>query len=288
MFEAKFVGKLVFRSETPFHISGVREGNVLYMLRLSNGNLLIPASTWKGAFRAISEKIAPTLPMDYLERLSVERVTLSRDPKESIARDDLLSRFASALGGKPSPPFDPEDVKNILLALGYSEDELRSNRREDQMRALISYLSYYCPIGRIFGNQVRAASLRFIDTLISLRTQHRTGIGTERSTGTVKEGALYSIETSPAGSLIHLFVVGEIEKRGSSPARLLASTLDAVKKIGLNIGSRKSAGLGLLLLEKAEFHTAELRDDKSGLLLANPFKVPPKNIEEFTTWLSGH
>ncbi len=287
VFEAKFVGKLVFKSETPFHIGGTRERNILYTFRLSDNRLLIPASTWKGAFRAISEKIAPTLPMSDLERLAVERVSLSRNPRESLKKDDLLSSFADALSGKSSPPFDARNVKDVLLMLGYSEEELKSDNPEDQMGALISYLAYYCPIGRIFGNQVRAASLRFVDTQIPSSTQRRAGIGIERSIGAVREGALYFVETSSAGSSIPLLVVGEIEKRGGSTARLLASTLEVVERIGLNVGGRKSAGLGLLLLDKAEFHVVELRNDTNGLLLANPFKAPSKNIEEFIKWLRG-
>ena len=62
-FKAKFVGLLTFRSEGPIHVGKGREGNVLYALRLPDGRLLIPSSTWKGALRSLAEKLAPTLPM---------------------------------------------------------------------------------------------------------------------------------------------------------------------------------------------------------------------------------
>ncbi|MEM0087388.1 MAG: RAMP superfamily CRISPR-associated protein, partial [Thermofilum sp.] len=264
-YEVKFVGKLQFTARTPVHVGGVREANVLYALRLrSLGRLLVPSSTWKGAFRAIAEKLAPSMPLSEVEKLAVERVALSSEPKSSVK--DLLEGFGRALRGEETPPFKPDDVKRVLLSIGYSEEELRAP--EDPAWMLVEYLAYHCPIGKLFGNQVRAGSVRFLDTLLTAQTQRRPGVGIGRKDLRVQEGVLYTVETTEAEVAVPLVMVGEVERLGSPSAKLLASTLEAVKEVGLSIGGRKSAGLGLLQLESAEFHVVKLAEDKGGVGLA--------------------
>ena len=98
---------------------------------------------------------------------------------------------------------------------------------------------------------------------------------------------LYFVETSEAGLRVPLVLTGEVEARGSSPAKLLSSLLKAVEAVGLNVGGRKSAGLGLLTVEEARFHAFEIgaEDDKSGELLANPFKARSMSLQDFADWL---
>ncbi|MEZ0345912.1 MAG: RAMP superfamily CRISPR-associated protein, partial [Infirmifilum sp.] len=62
-YEMKFIGRLSFTARAPIHIGGVREGNFLYILRLSDGRLIIPASSWKGALRALAERLATSMPL---------------------------------------------------------------------------------------------------------------------------------------------------------------------------------------------------------------------------------
>ncbi|MEM0345467.1 MAG: RAMP superfamily CRISPR-associated protein [Thermofilaceae archaeon] len=277
-YEVKFVGKLQFTARTPVHVGGAREANVLYALRLrSLGRLLVPSSTWKGAFRAIAEKLAPSMPLSEIEKLAVERVALSSEPKSSVK--DLLEGFGRALRGEEAPPFKPDDVKRVLLSIGYSEEELRAP--EDPAWMLVEYLAYHCPIGKLFGNQVRAGSVRFLDTLLTAQTQRRPGVGISRKDLRVQEGVLYTVETTEAEVSVPLVMVGEVERLGSPSAKLLASTLEAVKEVGLSIGGRKSAGLGLLQLESAEFHVVKLAEDKGGVGLANPLKTPMLSLENF-------
>ncbi|MEM2275393.1 MAG: RAMP superfamily CRISPR-associated protein [Thermofilum sp.] len=283
-YEAKFVGKLQFTARTPVHVGGAREANVLYALRLrSLGRLLVPSSTWKGAFRAIAEKLAPSMPLSEIEKLAVERVALSSEPKSSVK--DLLEGFGRALRGEEAPPFKPDDVKRVLLSIGYSEEQLRAP--EEPAWMLVEYLAYHCPIGRLFGNQVRAGSVRFLDTLLTAQTQRRPGVGIGRKDLRVQEGVLYTVETTEAEVAVPLVMVGEVERLGSPSAKLLASTLEAVKEVGLSIGGRKSAGLGLLQLESAEFHVVKLAEDKGGVGLANPLKTPAVKLEDFLKLLRG-
>jgi len=283
VFEAKFIGRLVFVARTPLHVGGEREANVLYALRLrSRGALLIPASTWKGALRFLAERLAPTMQMEELERLALEKVTLSRSPRESTSK--LLGDFEKALKGEDAGPFRHEDVRRVLEEVGYDLARL-----EDVQGALIDYLSHHCPVGRLFGNRVRAASLRPLDTLLPLRVQSRYGVGIDRKTGTAMEGALYRVETSLARVEVPMVLVGEVERRGSTPSRLLASLLEAVAEVGLAVGGRKSAGLGLLELKRSEFHVVELEQDAAtrGALLADPFEAPAVDLDGFVKWLRG-
>jgi CRISPR/Cas system CSM-associated protein Csm3 (group 7 of RAMP superfamily) len=282
-FRVKFAGVIEFRAATPLHIGGEREANVLYTLRLPDGRLLIPSSTWKGALRALAEKLAPALPLSGVEKLAVERVAPAQDPREARERvRDLLSDFERALKGEASKVFDPSDVREKLLRAGFDLERI-----EDEEWALVTYLSLYCPVGKLFGNWARAGSLRFFDTALPASTQRRPGVGINRKAGTVQENVLYFVETSEAGLRVPLVLAGEVEARGSAPAKLLSSLLKAVAAVGLNVGGRKSAGLGLLLVGKARFHAFEIgaAGDESGELLANPFKAPPMSLQEFAEWL---
>ncbi|MEZ0346285.1 MAG: RAMP superfamily CRISPR-associated protein [Infirmifilum sp.] len=276
--------KVVFHSQDSHTHRGVREGNFLYILRLSDGRLIIPASSWKGALRALAERLATSMPLSVLERLALQ-IDLSDDPRRSA--EPLLTNFREALTGKSSPPFTSEDVKRILLDIGYREVP---GDVDDPLGALVEYLSYYTPTGRLFGNRVRAASLRFFDTILNTPTQRRPGVGIDRKTLTVKENVLYQVEATEPGIRVPLVLVGEVERVGSAPAKLLASTLEAVKEVGLSIGARKSAGLGLLELEHAEFHVVKVgkEGDARGALLANPLKARPTTLENFTAILRGH
>jgi len=283
VFRVKFAGVIEFRSEAPLHVGGQKEANVLYALKLFDGRLLVPSSTWKGALRALAEKLAPKLPLSGLERLAVEKLLPAQSPAE--AREmvkDLLDDFCKALEGRPSTTFNPVDVREKLQLVGYD-----LNRIEDRGWALVTYLSLYCPVGKLFGNWARAGSLRFLDTVLPASTQRRPGVGIDRKTGTVRERVLYSVETSEAGLRVPLVLAGEVEARGSAPARLLSSLLKTVAAVGLNVGGRKSAGLGLLTVEEARFHAFELggAGDEVGQFLSNPFRASPMGLQEFAELL---
>lgn len=281
-YQVKFVGLLCFTVRTPIHVGGFREANVLYTLKLA-GSPLIPSTTWKGTFRALAERLAPTMRMSEVERLAVEKVAFSKNSRESVR--DLVDAFLKALQGTACPPFDPADVRRVLLNLGYREEELAA--LEDPAWALTEYLAYYCPIGRLFGNIARAGSVRFLDTLLPPAVQRRPGVGIDRKTLTAKEGVLYQVETTRAGIEVPLVIVGEVDELGSTAARLLASILETVSEVGLSIGGRKSAGLGLLELGKAEFHVVKPAEDKGGLGLANPLKSPAISLQDFAKLLRG-
>ena len=165
---------------------------------------------------------------------------------------------------------------------------IRDRRGRELEEMLAVFLAYHCPLGRLFGNRVWAASVRFLDTVLSRgAVERRAGIGIDRARGIVRENVLYFVETTEAGIEVPLTMVGEVWKPGSSSSKLLAYTLEAVRELGITLGGRKSAGLGLLSLQRAEFHVVKLDEDKDGVLLANPFKAPAMSLSEFISWLAS-
>ncbi|MEZ0346486.1 MAG: hypothetical protein ABWK01_08035 [Infirmifilum sp.] len=82
--------------------------------------------------------------------------------------------------------------------------------------------------------------------LISSRYSPLFSTAPHMSTVHAKENVLYQVEATEPGTRVPLVLVGEVEKAGSAPAKLLASTLEAVKEVGLSIGARKSTSLSLL------------------------------------------
>lgn len=270
----KFVGKIIFEAKTPLHIGGTRESNVLYMLRLPDGRLIIPSTSWKGAFRAIAEKLAPSQPMSEVEKLAVECLLDLGELSEYYERfRDAIEGFGDFLKGG-------EKVTEVLRKLGYTEDEIKVKKIEDLLRI---YLSYYCPVGKLFGNQVWASRVRFLDTILSTNTERRAGIGVDRYNGTVRDRTLYFVETTAVEIEVPLIMIGEIYKDTS--AKIFASTLEFVKMFGLSIGARKSAGLGNLTIKDAKFYVVDISKDTNGKLLANPFKAEPMDIDSFIAWL---
>jgi len=284
--EAKFVGILTFTSVGPVRVGAKRAGNVLYALRLRDGQLVIPSSTWKGAFRSLAEKLAKTLQLSDVEKLAVESVSLAQNMAEKrrvVA--GLVNEFTMTLRGQKTEHFDPEDVKRVLVEVGYSEEELQ--RLENPLDALVYYLEYYCPVGKLFGNSVRAAGIRFLDTYISTETTLKPGVGINRKKLTIEEEVLYFVELIPQMTSIKLVIVGEVKKRGDTASKLFASVLEAIGEIGLSVGGCKSVGCGLLLLKSSKFHVVEYAHDPSGALIANPFKTSPIDLGNFTKWLRG-
>ena len=160
--------------------------------------------------------------------------------------------------------------------------------KEMSPKLLEYYLALYCPIGRLYGNMSRRGALRFLDSIFKSKVQSRPGIGISRKRGVVEEGkGPFYIETTEVGIRIPLTIIGDIEEFGGSPARLLISTLKTIKQIGLNIGKRKSVGLGLLYLIESYFHLLEFKDDAETLMISNIFKTPRLTLEEFTSKLIG-
>jgi len=296
----KIIGEMVFVNISPLHIGvSERDSPLLRLLRLPDGSAIIPSSTWKGVFRTIAERIAVSMRFSGFEGLALKaysegdyKIIHGDEELRSYLRDfeDVLLRRSSDLMG-----IALEELKNILLDIGFEEELEKIKRNKDLDRGLlhriaIDFLAMYCPVGRLFGNRVLAGKLRFHDTLIgpSNMVDLRPGVGIDRYSGTAKADQLFFTEVTPINSRLVLRFVADNLRPGEGDSRLLANTLSFVEELGIQVGGRKSTGLGLLELEDARFWLVVLREDKGGVALANPIKNGKRlSLQEFKKWLSG-
>jgi CRISPR/Cas system CSM-associated protein Csm3 (group 7 of RAMP superfamily) len=251
--------KFIFEAETPVSVGVGGEEVLRQVLRIGHC-IVIPSTTWKGAFRAIAERLAKTMELDGLERLAVK---LYRETQKRIVytpRDTdqdwetYLSEFKSVVNGNPiqNPQYvlKPQEVTQFLNDVYVDIEEVKK-AKDGYEKMAEGYLAYNCPIGRLFGNHVLAGKVRFMDTIIDVKQTHfRPGIGIDRRTGKVREGILYYIESIPTKTEIPLALIADNLVPGENDTVLFRLTLDYVEKIGLQIGAGKSRGLGLLMLKK--------------------------------------
>jgi CRISPR/Cas system CSM-associated protein Csm3 (group 7 of RAMP superfamily) len=266
----KLLVKFIFEAETPVSVGVGGEEVLRQVLRIGHW-IVIPSTTWKGAFRAIAERLAKTMELDGLERLAVK---LYRETQKRIVytpRDTdqdwetYLSEFKSVVNGNPiqNPQYvlKPQEVTQFLNDVYVDIEEVKK-AKDGYEKMAEGYLAYNCPIGRLFGNHVLAGKVRFMDTIIDvMQTHFRPGIGIDRKTGKVKEGILYYIESIPSKTEISLRIVADNLMSGGTDTTLFNNILDYIQKLGLQIGTRKAAGMGLLSLKNIQKIDLDLKSD---------------------------
>jgi CRISPR/Cas system CSM-associated protein Csm3 (group 7 of RAMP superfamily) len=274
----KLLVKFIFEAETPVSVGVGGEEVLRQVLRIGHW-IVIPSTTWKGAFRAIAERLAKTMELDGLERLAVK---LYRETQKRIVytpRDTdqdwetYLSEFKSVVNGNPiqNPQYvlKPQEVTQFLNDVYVDIEEIKK-AKDGYEKMAEGYLAYNCPIGRLFGNHVLAGKVRFMDTVIDVKQTHfRPGIGIDRKTGKVREGILYYIESIPSKTEISLRIVADNLTSGETDTTLFNNTLDYIQKLGLQIGTRKTAGMGLLSLKNIQKIDLDLKSD-SELKIVRP------------------
>jgi CRISPR/Cas system CSM-associated protein Csm3 (group 7 of RAMP superfamily) len=270
--------KFIFEAETPVSVGSGGEEVLRQVLRIGHW-IVIPSTTWKGAFRAIAERLAKTMELDGLERLAVK---LYRETQKGIVYtpqdtdqdwETYLSEFNSVVNGNPiqNPQYvlKPQEVTQFLNDVYVDIEEVKK-AKDGYEKMAERYLAYNCPIGRLFGNQVLAGKVRFMDTIIDVKQTHfRPGIGIDRKTGKVREGILYYIESIPSKTEISLRIVADNLMTGGTDTTLFNNTLDYIQKLGLQIGTRKTAGMGLLSLKNIQKIDLDLKSD-SELKIVRP------------------
>jgi CRISPR/Cas system CSM-associated protein Csm3 (group 7 of RAMP superfamily) len=270
--------KFIFEAETPVSVGVGGEEVLRQVLRIGHW-IVIPSTTWKGAFRAIAERLAKTMELDGLERLAVK---LYRETQKGIVYtpqdtdqdwETYLSEFKSAVNGNPiqNPQYvlKPQEVTQFLNDVYVDIEEIKKAKNGYEKMAE-GYLAYNCPIGRLFGNHVLAGKVRFMDTIIDVKQTHfRPGIGIDRRTGKVREGILYYIESIPSKTEISLRIVADNLVSGETDTTLFNNILDYIQKLGLQIGTRKTAGMGLLSLKNIQKIDLDLKSD-SELKIVRP------------------
>jgi CRISPR/Cas system CSM-associated protein Csm3 (group 7 of RAMP superfamily) len=270
--------KFIFEAETPVSVGSGGEEVLRQVLRIGHW-IVIPSTTWKGAFRAIAERLAKTMELDGLERLAVK---LYRETQKGIVYtpqdtdqdwETYLSEFKSVVNGNPiqNPQYvlKPQEVTQFLNDVYVDIEEVKK-AKDGYEKMAEGYLAYNCPIGRLFGNHVLAGKVRFMDTIIDVKQTHfRPGIGIDRKTGKVREGILYYIESIPSKTEISLKIVADNLTSGETDTTLFNNTLDYIQKLGLQIGTRKTAGMGLLSLKNIQKIDLDLKSD-SELKIVRP------------------
>lgn len=300
--ETKLLIEATLRTETPLHIGSGGSEARRSLLRLAGGEIVIPSTSWKGAFRRISELLAKSMKLNGLEELAVN---LYKETKAGIRYGEpgdskleaLAREIAKALRGEPAPTLQEiEDLEDLLRELGYTAtdiEEMRSSREvaSKLLDAAGKILATACPIGRLYGNGILAAKVRFLDTIIRPSINQRPGVAINRKTLTVEPRKLFFIEAIEKGYEIPLRIVIDNMKPGKTDAKILASTLEAVQKAGITIGARKSAGMGRLRLEEVEVRILDLKQDQAREepAIGNIRKrISPASLEELINWLKGH
>ncbi|MEM4603234.1 MAG: hypothetical protein QW842_05475, partial [Candidatus Nezhaarchaeales archaeon] len=112
-------------------------------------------------------------------------------------------------------------------------------------------------------------------------------IAIDRYSSRVKEEALFILE-SIIGEKVKLKIIADNLAPGAEDSKLFALTIEAIENLGLNLGARKSAGMGSLKIisEASYWYVINFREDKNGVKIANPFKYAEKrSIKEFLEWL---
>jgi CRISPR/Cas system CSM-associated protein Csm3 (group 7 of RAMP superfamily) len=274
----KLLVKFIFEAETPVSVGIGGEEVLRQVLRIGHW-IVIPSTTWKGAFRAIAERLAKTMELNGLERLAVK---LYRETQKGIVYtpqdtdqdwETYLSEFKSVVNGNPiqNPQYvlKPQEIMQFLNDHYVDIEEIKK-AKDGYEKMAEGYLAYNCPIGRLFGNHVLAGKVRFMDTIIDVKQTHfRPGIGIDRKTGKVREGILYYIESIPSKTEISLRIVADNLTSGETDTTLFNNTLDYIQKLGLQIGTRKTAGMGLLSLKNIQKIDLDLKSD-SELKIVRP------------------
>ena len=287
--------RLTLVTETPLRIGAGVEGNNLVLLtavmpvraevRAGRARVtafkrlpFIPASSLKGALRALTERIASALYRDVLVNDGCD------DPED-------LPRCLAALHHQPSPMELRErrtrrcqvtpPVHNVCgtgdAALnaawrainGFIEKNgcIEPGERPTESSPLDwgyeHASSRLCPVCILYGSIHQAGALRVTDAVAEESTvTMRTHVSINRASRTRSERMLYAEELVPAGARFsaRLHILPPLrrpaEEHGDcgtaytaalrEAARLWSLTLDYVKKFGLVIGSGRSRGQGRL------------------------------------------
>jgi CRISPR/Cas system CSM-associated protein Csm3 (group 7 of RAMP superfamily) len=274
----KLIGKIVFEVNTPLSVGTGGQDMLRQVLRIGE-KVVIPATTWKGAFRAIAERLAKTMDLKGVEGLAVllyrETVRgIVYKPSDSDRRtvqnpeewNKYLEEFGTALESKETETtiykLNFNTIKEILNDIYAELDETVLKGKAKLPEFAERYLAYNCPIGCLFGNHVLAGKVRFFDTILDMRQTHiRPGVGIERSTGKVKENVLYFVESIPSGSEMMLQFIADNLLPERTDTILFYNTLGYIQKLGLQIGTRKSTGMGLLSVKNIQLRDIDLRSD---------------------------
>jgi len=246
-----FTGRLVL--DTALHIGGGRESSTVTdspILRDSVGRPLIPGSSFKGAFRAAVERLAPNLPGFSTCALNSASPCLSMNKTlaEAYRRVSEAASRGSAMGVGDGPP--AQEDREALRLLG-REDWAGRELNESHLLDLLA--QYLCDTCKTFGSIHLASPARFHDLPVKdwgEITQIRDGVGIDRDSERAVEQIKFDYEVVPAQTSFAFRLT--LENPTARDLGLIALGLQEFINGMIPLGGIRSRGLGRCHLEDVE------------------------------------
>ena len=284
----RVVMKLVLRAEYPVRTGPAEEGEALRrLLRLSDGRLILLGTSLKGAFRSLAEAIAKGSEFEKLQIEEPYRTALDAHSE----RERAIVHLTREVEGRVKPLFASRrrEIEALAKMLRYDLELPEDRRAVEEL-----YLAIHCPIDALFGSPSVTGKLRVCDAILGGSIEFRPHVGINRARGVREERALFADEVLCPGTELPFLLWADNLKPEAYDSLLLAATLEAVAKLGLQVGGGKSTGHGLLRLdeEASEFYVIEFGKlptcEDIVKAISNPmseeFRV---SLGELIEWLRG-
>jgi len=302
----RIVAEFSFTCQNGIHIGAGESIFRKDILKIGDEHAVIPASSWKGSFRAISEKLIHLLTTDnktisyilsnqlYVEdrngvRLKIEEKDLPEiiNLLRETTNDETIKNNLIKLAGKNDALIENIKSMSVEELIQHPETEIR----RDIQNLICRYLAINFPITSLYGGAGIAGKIRFTDTFFKARLHVKTSVGINRKSRTAEENKLYDVVIAyPINNRIKLRVLFDNIKKGSHEEKqLLSETINYIKEEGIQIGGNKSRGTGHLKLAESEtiFRIIETEKKEENILmkLGKPEKWRVCTLKEFIEWL---
>ena len=238
---------------------GLGEPLDLIVEKLPDGTPYIPGSSLKGTLRSLAERLARS------EELPVCEVFTHRNSCH-VAAWLLRKAHEHFLTGmyKYSDLIKSVKIQFEEVPLYPKLAELRSF---EEAVDLLKSKELPCPVCRLFGNTELASHIIVYDALPENGEPaigYRTRVAIDRLRRAARSGALFRYEYVEPGCKwrfrLKLYNLGL--NGNDSASRLFKSLIEYIKEFGLEVGSMKSVGLGLLELAEARAVVYEVKEFK--------------------------
>lgn len=239
---------LYFEIPYGIRIGGRGEGSLLEAYQIEPGIYIIPASSWKGVFRRISESL--------MQKYPGAKTHKSESKHEGeVDTKDATELFKRVIEGHDSPlEFVKKygDLGKIIVSV---IKEKRENQFAEEFKEI--YLSWNCPAERLYGSQYFASLVNFSDSVFSSMSDYRPHVVINRRTRTQEEKHLFKEQIVYPGK-VNLKVLLRYSSEDDIPFKVWMDTLKFVEKVGIFIGASKSRGIGYTKLIKSESTMAKI------------------------------
>lgn len=223
LFENRFVIDAELRTRTGFRIGRGRDdsalGSDLPLLKLHDGRLVVPGSSWKGVVRSAAERILRSL----------------APPGEEI-------RWACDPFGAPRNP-DGQGLMTCLPKASSDDDASPKDRAARERERIKAHVCLACAT---FGANGLASHVRFADCTFESRSSIRDGVGIDRDLGRAADNIKFDFEVVPPGTPLHLRI--GLENVQDWQVGLILTVLDELGDGSVRVGGMGSRGLGWLEL----------------------------------------